>query len=96
MCPFKEINIDQILDDNLKDNEFKMQYIKISHQYDLADQLIKIRKFKGLSQKQLAQKTELSQQAISRLEREKHIPKMDTLFKILEGLDASLEIIMRD
>ncbi len=94
MCPFKEIDIDRKIKEKLKETGFKEEYIKISQQYDLADQIIKIRKLKGLSQKELAEKTKLSQQAISRFECEKHIPKMDTLFRLLKGLDASIEIVV--
>ena len=52
-----------------------------------------MRKAKGLSQYQLAEISREKQPAIARLEKLKAIPKIDTLFKILNPLGYKLAII---
>jgi DNA-binding XRE family transcriptional regulator len=90
--PFEKIDIEKILNDELKDPEFKFYYEKISREYDLIEQLVAIRKKKKITQTQLSKIANVSQQAISRLENEKHIPKIDTLLKIVHGLGAELTV----
>ena len=90
--PFEKINIEKILDEELKDPEFKFYYEKISREYDLIEQLVALRKKKKITQTQLSKIANVSQQAISRLEKEMHIPKIDTLLKIVHGLGAELTI----
>ena len=65
---------------------------KIKQEYSLIEKLVEARKAKNITQKELADLVGISQQAISRLELEKHIPKMDTLIRILDGLDLELTI----
>lgn len=89
---FEKIDIEKILDDELKDPEFKFYYEKVSREYDLIEQLVALRKKKKMTQTQLSKIANVSQQAISRLEKEKHLPNMDTLIRIVHGLDAKLTI----
>ena len=84
--PFEKIDIEKILNDELKDPEFRFYYEKISREYDLIEQLVALRKKKKMTQNQLSKIANVSQQAISRLEKEKHIPKIDNLLKIVHGL----------
>lgn len=44
--PFEKTNIEKILDDELKDPEFKFYFEKISREYDLIEQLVALRKRK--------------------------------------------------
>jgi transcriptional regulator with XRE-family HTH domain len=48
-----------------------------------------------ITQEQLARSANVTQQAISRLEKEKHIPKIDTLMRIIDGLGMKLTITER-
>ena len=73
----------------------KSNYDQIRKEYELIEQIVKIRKQKKISQVDLAKKARVSQQAISRLEREKHIPKIDTLMKIVDGLGLKLTLTER-
>lgn len=88
--PFEKIDLKKVIDDELKDPEFKFYYEKISREYDLIEQLVALRKKKKITQTQLSKIAKVSQQAISRLENEKHIPKIDTLLRIVHGLGAEL------
>lgn len=90
--PFKKINVKAILDEELKDDAFRFHYEQISKEYELIELIVRIRKAKKISQVELAQRTHVSQQAISRLEKEKHIPKIDTLMKIVDGLGMKLTL----
>lgn len=62
----------------------------------LITQLISRRIDKGLTQKELADRTGLKQSAIARLESETIIPKVDTLNKIAKELDLKLELVPND
>ena len=91
---FNKINIKSAVQEQRKDKEFDLEYNKIKQEYKLIDTFVEIRKERNITQKELAEIAGVSQQAISRLELEKHIPKMDTFMKILDGLD--LELVIRE
>ncbi|HBZ41554.1 MAG: hypothetical protein A2Y20_04770 [Firmicutes bacterium GWF2_51_9] len=93
--PFKKIDVKEILEEELKDEYFKSNYEQIKKEYELIEQIVRIRKLKKISQVELAKKACVSQQAVSRLEREKHIPKIDTLMKIVDGLGLKLTLTER-
>ena len=90
--PFKKIDVKAQLDEELKDETFRFHYEQVSKEYELIETIVLIRKAKKISQVELAQRTHVSQQAISRLEKEKHIPKIDTLMKIVDGLGMKLTL----
>nr|DAS18895.1 MAG TPA: Helix-turn-helix XRE-family like protein [Caudoviricetes sp.] len=58
----------------------------------LIDDLIKLRKYKGLTQKELAKSVNLTQSAIARLESKKTTPQLDTLLKVTSALGCVLKI----
>lgn len=89
---FMMIDIKSIVEEERIDKEFDSEYKKIKQEYKLIEKLVEARKAKDITQKELAELVGVSQQAISRLELEKHIPKMDTFIKILDGLDLELTI----
>ena len=60
---------------------------------DLICKMIEAREEKGLTQKQLADKIGLKQPAIARLEKQKVVPKIDTMLKILVSLGYTLKIV---
>lgn len=91
--PFNKIDVKSIVEEERKNKEFDLEYKKVKQEYKLIEKLIETRKEKNITQKELAEVTGVSQQAISRLELEKHIPKIDTFIKILDGLDLELTII---
>ncbi len=61
----------------------------------MIDRIVDERKKREITQEKLAALTGISQQAISRLEREKHIPKLDTLMRLLDGLGLELTIVAK-
>lgn len=61
----------------------------------IIDELIELRKTKGLTQRELAKAANLAQPAIARLESKAAIPQLDTLIKIATALDCRLELVAR-
>ena len=61
----------------------------------IADRVAERRLEKGLSQRELAELVGTTQSAIARLERGGRPPKLDTLMRIADALDADLLLEMR-
>lgn len=59
----------------------------------IIDELVELRKAKGLTQRELAKATNLAQPAIARLESKSAIPQLDTLLKIAAALDYEIELV---
>lgn len=57
------------------------------------DKLIEERHNKGMTQKDLAKATDLTQSVIARLESKKATPQLDTLVKVAAALDCQLDIV---
>jgi len=64
----KKTNFDHYLEEQLKSPEFAQRFGKAGEAWDVAIQLVSLRKESGLSQKELAKRVGTSQQQISRLE----------------------------
>ena len=61
---------------------------------DLGKTIKKLRKLHNISQERLADKAELTQQHISRIERGANTPSIETLIKLSEALRVSIEVII--
>lgn len=59
----------------------------------IIDELIELRKSKGLTQRELAKAANLAQPAIARLESKAAIPQLDTLLKVANALNCELELV---
>lgn len=59
---------------------------------ELIETIVKTRKIKGLSQKQLAEMTGLKQPAIARIENSTNSPQLDTIIKIADALELKLTL----
>ena len=55
--------------------------------------MVRIREEQGLTQAQLAEKSNVKQPAIARVEKSTHSPQIDTLLKILAPLGYTLQIV---
>lgn len=94
--PFKETRVQDLLESKVENNEFKIAYEKSRAEIKIIENIIKLRKSKNLTQHELAKVAHVSQQAISRLERERHLPNLSTLIRIIEGLDCELSLVNKD
>ena len=89
---FNVIDIDAILKEERKDPEFDIEYRKVDALYTMINTFVKMRKEMGVTQEELAKRCFISQQAVSRIEKEKHIPNMDTFIKMLTALDITIRL----
>lgn len=64
--------------------------------YKFGNRLCSLREEKGLSQKELATILEVSDKAISKWENGQSIPRMETLEKIAEVFNVSLDVLLND
>ena len=61
---------------------------------DLGKTIKKLRKLHNISQERLADKANLTQQHISRIEQGTNTPSIETLIKLSEALSVSIEVII--
>jgi ribosome-binding protein aMBF1 (putative translation factor) len=92
MTKQKYIDFREDLNRELKDPEFKKEYLKIQPEFEVTRALIKARINKGLTQKKLAKKLKTTQSAISRLESGRANPTVAFLQKLADAFDSYLEI----
>lgn len=59
----------------------------------IIDTLIEQRKEKGMTQKELAQATELTQSVIARMESKKAVPQLNTLLKVVNALGCHIAVV---
>jgi transcriptional regulator with XRE-family HTH domain len=89
----KKTNFDLYLEEQLKDPGFVQNLMKFGKAWDVAIQLVSLRKKAGLSQKELAKRVGTSQQQISRLESpsyEGH--SLSMLRRVAEVLAAAVHV----
>ncbi len=68
MKKLKTVNSEVLLKEQLKNEEFKKEYDALEEEFEIAKEIIRLRKEANLTQKQLAQMAGTSQPAIARLE----------------------------
>ena len=88
----KKLNLNEILDEELKDPEFAAYYLKYQLEYELVAEIMKHRKEMDITQQTLAQQSGVRQQVISRMERHQSFPNLVTLSKIAKALGLRLTL----
>jgi transcriptional regulator with XRE-family HTH domain len=73
-------------------NSFEKEYHRTAALYRLSARVLLLRKQRGLTQKELADKVGTTQAVISRLESASVKPSMETIIKIAEALDAVVNV----
>ena len=81
------------LAEQLSDPEFKKEYDALEPEFSLIKALMEARAEKGLTQKDLAEKTGISQGDISRIERGSANPSIKTIQRIATALDKKVQIL---
>jgi ribosome-binding protein aMBF1 (putative translation factor) len=76
----------------LDNKTVKDEYDKLALQYEVADQIIEIRKKLKITQSELAVKTKTTQSAIARFETARQAPTFNLLSRIATALNYKLEI----
>ena len=76
----------------LEDSNFKKEYDDLEHEYDIINAMIKARKEKGLTQKQLSELTGISQADISRIENGTRNPSLEMIKRLATGVGMRLKL----
>lgn len=76
----------------LANPDVKAEYNALKPEFDLARQVIAIRKASGLSQREFAERIGIKQPQLARIESGKQIPKLETLIKLASGAGYTVEI----
>lgn len=91
---FKRFDIDKYIDEQLNnDLEFREAWENSQSEYVVLAQLVKLRKEKGLTQKDLAKLSGNKQQVISRIEKHESSPTLKTLSSIANALGAEIMLV---
>lgn len=86
------MKFNNFLNEQLKNDELKKEYDKLTPKYEIISAIIKDRKEKGLTQLELAKTIETDQSRISKLEKGTLNPSLEFLKRIAEGLGQELHI----
>ncbi|MCC2877867.1 helix-turn-helix transcriptional regulator [Lachnoclostridium pacaense] len=86
------ISFEQMKEDMLKDEEFKLEYEKLRPRYEAIAQIIVARKQQNMTQAELARRVGTQKSNISRLESGNYNPSLDFLSKVAESLGKSLNV----
>src|SRR5436189_4688262 len=91
----KKTNFDLYLEEQLKDPEFAERFERAGEAWDVALQLTALREEAGVSQKELADRLDTTQQQISRLESpayEGH--SLSMLRRVARALNARVRVVL--
>ena len=92
--PFQKLDVKAFIQETLDaDEELNELWDNSRMEYAVLGELIKIRKEKGLSQAELAERTGNKQQAISRIEKKENSPTLKTMCAILNSLDYEIQLV---
>jgi len=80
----------------MKDVAFKFEYERLSTEYKVATELIKLRLSRGMTQADLAKAVNTQQASIARMESGSYLPSLSMIKKIADALDADLEIKLKN
>ena len=95
--PFVKVDINEIIEKKRNaDPEFKKVWDESRTEYRVLGNLVKLRKEKGISQVELAEKTGNKQQVISRIENRENSPTLKTLCNMLDVLGYDIQFVPRE
>lgn len=83
---------DDFLNEQLSDPEFKKEYDALRPELAIIQAIIDARQASGMTQKELAKKTGITQADISRLESGSANPSLKTLQRLADGMGMRLKL----
>ena len=83
---------DDFLAEQLQDEEFKKEYDNLQPEFDVIRAIVDARVSQNLTQKQLAERSEINQADISKLENGIRNPSINLLKRLADGMDMALKI----
>jgi transcriptional regulator with XRE-family HTH domain len=88
-------DFDSFLKEQLANPEVAREYYRLAPFYRLADQLLLLRKKRGINQQELAVKADTTQAVVSRLENATVHCSLETVVRLAEALDAVVEVKLK-
>ena len=85
-------DLKKYLNKQLKNKEFKNEWINLQPEMELIRTIVKARTDKNITQKELSIKTGINQADISKIETGTRKPSLKILEKIAEALDMAIKI----
>ena len=85
-------DFNEFLEEQLRDPEFRDEYEALEPEFSIMQALIDARKSSGLTQKQLAERTGITQADISRLETGNANPSLRTLQRLAAGMNMKVRL----
>ena len=85
-------DLDRLLEEELRNPEFRKEWETTQLEYDITEMLIKARTSQHISQKELAIRAGVRQSNLSRIENGQCSPNLATLQKIAKGLGKRLQL----
>lgn len=90
---FKKIDCKTELQSIIQKDSAVAQYVEeFNQEYELIQSLVEARKEAGLTQKEVAQKSGLTQQMVSRIEKIDYSPTLTNLMKYINAIGVMLNI----
>lgn len=83
---------DDFLKEQLKDPEVRREYEALQPEFDIIQAMIDARKSLNLTQKELSERTGITQADISRIETGTRNPSLDMLKRLAEGMGMYLKV----
>ena len=75
-----------------EDPELQREYDRLGPRFQVIDALVKARKRRRLSQRELAERIGVAKTVISRLESGEHSPRLETVYDIARALGYRLDV----
>ncbi len=85
-------DFEKFWDEQMKNPLFREEWQKSEPEYQVARAMIKARIEQDLTQKQLSERTGITQADISRIERGSANPSLNTLYRLAKGLGMKINI----
>lgn len=85
-------NFNDFLNEQLQDKELKAEYDALEPEFAIIQAMIDARKSKGITQKELSERTGIAQGDISKLENGNANPSIKTLQRLASAMGMSLKI----
>lgn len=80
------------LNEQLKDDEFKVEYEKLEPEFSIIQAVIDARKSTNITQKELAERTGIAQSDISKLENGNSNPTLGMLKRLADGMGMTVKL----
>lgn len=86
------VKFDDFLKEQLGDSEFRREYEALQPERAIIQAIIDARKQSGLTQKELSERTGITQGDISKLERGNANPSLNTLQRLAAGMGMTIKL----